>query len=498
MASLKQLTWVCLFLVCFSSCKTKNEDTSTQTNTTTYNDLIQELKTLGISTGNLLVYKNGKIVHQSANGLRSIDPLDSLNLNSQFRLASVSKQFTGMSIMKLKESGKLDYDQKVNTILTDFPYDNITVRHLLHHVSGLEDYERMIHEHWQSQDSTGTETIGNNKIMKVFFERNPKLRFMPGDKYEYSNTGYLMLASIVEKVSGQHFRAFLKENIFDPVGMKNTVLYSYQVAADPAMPNRVFGYNTALNQVDLVSDDYHLVNDVRGDGGIYSTLEDLYKWNLALANHTIIGKEYLDEAFTSGVLNNGEKTGYGFGWGLNSDAGAQEVFHSGGWVGFRTFLFNDLKTKSGLVLLTNNNNENFFDILSGARNILTDKPVVLPKRALHKEMAQKIMAEDIESGIRHYQTKKLDTTMYHISEGAINVLGYQFLAEDHLEEALKIFELNINEHPNSANTYDSYGDALLVKGDSLKALQNFKKCFQMDTTLTYARDKAAKLEAVLK
>ncbi|MBQ0734712.1 serine hydrolase [Aquimarina celericrescens] len=494
MNSYKLLTWACLFSVCLFSCKTKTEDTFT----ITYDDLIHEFKTLGIATGNLLVYKNGQIVHQSSNGLQSIDSAESLDLQSQFRLASVSKQFTGMSIMKLKEAEKLDYDQKVNSILPDFPYDNITIRHLLNHVSGLEDYERMVHEHWQSRDSTETETIGNNKIMKLLYQRNPKLRFEPGDKYEYSNTGYLILASIVEKISGQHFREFLKENIFDPVGMKNTVLYSYQIAPDRNMPNRVFGYNTALNQVDLVSDDYHLVNDVRGDGGIYSTLEDLYKWNLALANHTIIAKEYLDEAFTSGVLNNGEKTDYGFGWQLSKDPGKEEVFHSGSWVGFRTFLLNDLKTKSGLVLLTNNNNDNFFDILNGAANILNNKPVELPKRALHKEMAQKIMAENIESGINYYHAKKLDTVTYQISEKAINALGYQFLGNDHLDEALKIFKLNIEEYPNSANTYDSYADALLIKGDSLKALDNFKKCYQMDTTLMYAKDKAKKLEALLK
>ncbi len=493
MVSLKQLAWACLFAVCSFSCKTSNDN-----NTITYDDLIKEFKTLGIATGNLLVYKNGQIVHQSANGLRSIDPLDSLDVRSQFRLASVSKQFTGMSIMKLKESGKLDYDQKVNSILSDFPYDNISVRHLLHHVSGLEDYERMMHEHWQSNDTTGTETIGNTKIMKLFYERNPKLRFAPGEKYEYSNTGYLVLASIVEKISGQHLREFLKENIFDPIGMNNTVLYSYQVAPDPTMPNRVFGYNTALNQVDFIANDYHLVNDVRGDGGIYSTVEDLFKWNMALVNNTIISKEYLDEAFTSGVLNNGEETGYGFGLQLNSDSSKKEVFHSGGWVGFRTFLLNDLETKSGLVLLTNSNNENFFDILNGATNILTNKPVKLPKRALHKEMAQKIIGENIESGIDHYHAKKLDTVTYNISEDAINVLGYQLLGNDHLEEALKIFELNVKEHSNSANTYDSYGDALLAKGDSLKALNNFKKCYQMDSTLTYAKDKAEKLEAALK
>ena len=126
------------------------------------------------------------------------------------------------------------------------------------------------------------------------------------------------------------------------------------------MPNRVFGYNRALNQVDMVINDYNIVNDVRGDGGIYSTLADLYKWNQALVNNTIIPKSYLDEAWTPGVLNSGESTTYGFGWGIQSKQGAPKIVsHSGGWVGFATFLYNEVDANNGFILLTNNSGENF-------------------------------------------------------------------------------------------------------------------------------------------
>ena len=292
MRSMTQFAIVCFFTACFFCCKTE-----TKTEVNTYNEFVTKLNAKGVATGNILVYENGEIVYKSSNGLRSIDPIDALDLNSQFRLASVSKQFTAMAIMKLKEAGKLEYDQKVNTILLDFPYDTITIRQLLNHVSGLTDYERLIAENFVKEDSTKTYILGNDEILKEFYRVNPALDFQPGEKWEYSNTGYLLLATIVEKISGQHFRTFLKEQITDPVGMTNTTLYKYQINSDPKMPNRVFGYRTALNQTDLLPNDYDIVNDVRGDGGIYSTLEDLYKWNMALVNHTIISKDYLDEAW---------------------------------------------------------------------------------------------------------------------------------------------------------------------------------------------------------
>ncbi|AWV99186.1 serine hydrolase domain-containing protein [Arcticibacterium luteifluviistationis] len=373
MSRLLKLSLFCLFFTCLFSCK------NTKTTSATYAEFVKEMNEKGFSTGNILVYKNGEIIYQNADGIRTIDTKEPLTLNSQFRLASVSKQFTGMAIMKLKEEGKIDYDQTVKSILPAFPYAHITVRHLLNHTSGLTDYERILAENWKPEDTTKTYIFGNDEIIEVFYKANPQLDFPSGERWEYSNTGYLFLASIVEKVSGKHFSNFLEETIFEPLAMNNTVLYKYQVDADQNMPNRVFGYETALNQVDLVPNDYNIVNDVRGDGGIYSTLADLYKWNQALVNNTIIQKSYLDEAWTPGVLNNGEPTKYGFGWFINSESGDPKVVnHSGGWVGFRTFLHNEVDANNGFVLLTNNSAENYDTTLEALFNIMAGRPYVIP------------------------------------------------------------------------------------------------------------------------
>ena len=136
----------------------------------------------------------------------------------------------------------------------------------------------------------------------------------------------MVLASIVEKVSKQHFRDFLKENIFEPIGMSYSTLFNYQESDDFNMPNRVFGYKKRKKE--HMPNDYHLVNDVRGDGGIYSTLNDLYKWNMSLINYKLLPKEYLDEAWSSGTLNNGKKTNYGFGWSLGDKNKPKSVSHS--------------------------------------------------------------------------------------------------------------------------------------------------------------------------
>jgi CubicO group peptidase (beta-lactamase class C family) len=494
MAFLKQITLVCFISACFFSCKKDAK----QSETNPFETYVALLQDRGITTGNILVYQDGEIIYENSNGLRSINPKDSLTLDSQFRLASVSKQFTGMAIMKLKEAGKLDYDQKVNTIITDFPYDNITVRHLLNHVSGLTDYERLIDENWTPEDPNKKHILGNDEIIKEFHSVSPELDFQPGEKWEYSNTGYLYLASIVEKISGQHFNEFAKENIFDPLKMNNTTLYKYQIEADPNMPNRVYGYEIALNQVDLKPNDYNIVNDVRGDGGLYSTLEDLYKWNQALVNHTIIPKSYLEEAWTPAKLNNGDLTDYGFGWFIESKENEPKVVaHSGGWVGFVTYVHNEVDANSGFILLTNNSGDSFGDVYGGISNIMKGKPYDMPKKILVKEVANKILTEDVDKGLAHYHKFKKDTINYSVNEGQVNMLAYRLMNEEHLDDALHVFKLNIDEHPNSANPYDSYGDALLIKGDTINALKNFKRCFELDSTLNFTYDKVIKLEAAL-
>ena len=359
---------VSLIFISFSSCN-QNVSSLRCSQANKYSELISCMKSKGLSTGNILVYEKGEIVFQSSNGLRSIDPIDSLTLNSQFRLASVSKQFTSVAVMKLKQEGKLDYDQKVSSILNDFPHDNITIKHLLQHTSGIADYIKIISQNYVPQNSTKRDILGNNEILDIFYNSNPKLKFQPGEKYEYSNTGYLVLASIVEEVSKQHFREFLKENIFDPLNMNNTLLYSYKEGYDSDMPNRVFGYSLNEDKDGYELNDYHIVNDVRGDGGIYSTINDLFKWNMALLDYKVVPKKLLDEAWRVGTLNNGEDFGYGYGWVIGERTKPKSVFHSGGWVGFVTYLYNEIDTKSGYVILTNDSSRVLVDIINSLNSI---------------------------------------------------------------------------------------------------------------------------------
>ena len=359
---------VSLIFISFSSCN-QNVSSLTCSQANKYSEFISCMKSKGLSTGNILVYEKGEIVFQSSNGLRAIDPIDSLTLNSQFRLASVSKQFTSVAVMKLKQEGKLDYDQKVSSILNDFPHDNITIKHLLQHTSGIADYIKIISQNYVPQNSTKRDILGNNEILDIFYNSNPKLKFQPGEKYEYSNTGYLVLASIVEEVSKQHFREFLKENIFDPLNMNNTLLYRYKEGYDSDIPNRVFGYSLNEEKDGYELNDYHVVNDVRGDGGIYSTINDLFKWNMALLDYKVVPKKLLDEAWRVGTLNNGEDFGYGYGWVIGESSKPKSVFHSGGWVGFVTYLYNEIDTKSGYVILTNDSSRVVVDIINSINSI---------------------------------------------------------------------------------------------------------------------------------
>lgn len=483
-----------IVLIILTSCDQKKNTIKTS-KAEQYEKFVSEMKLRGFNTGNILVYENEEVIFKSSNGLRTINPIDSLTLESQFRIASVSKQFTGVAIMKLKQAGQLDYDQKVSTILTEFPYDNITVRHLLNHTSGLGDDEELIDEHFVPQDSTKRYILGNNEILEVFYRVKPKLYFKPGERFEYSNMGYTILASIVEKISKQHFRDFLKQQIFDPLGMNNTTLYEYQEKEDINMPNRVFGYNKSLNQKDLISVDYQLINDVRGSGGIYSTLNDLFKWNMALINYEVLPKEYMDEAWSWGKLNNGEKYRYGFGWNFPKDKTVPKtVFHAGKWAGFGTYLYNEVDTKSGYIVLTNDDWESFIPITDAIDSIRVGAPYILQKKSMGREMLKRRFSENLDTAIHFYKKNKTNSKLYNIDVYEIQNAGYELMNNNYLEDALQIFQLNIEEYPNLPNTYAAYADAFSIKGDTLKALENYKASLRIDSTFNYSKNRIAVLE----
>ena len=314
----------------------------------------------GKFNGAVLVAKEGKILFDKTYGYTDVERKTRLTNQSSFNLASVSKQFTAMTIMILAEQGKLNYDDPVNRYLPELSYPDITIRHLLHHTSGLEDFEYLADKYWNEN-----KIFANEDLLQIFQKNQPKLAFKPGDKYEYSNTGYIALATIVSRVSGVSFEQFLHDNIFSPLEMTGSA--GFTLLSDPnSIKNRVYGFD-GDESADLIC-----LDGVIGDGNIYSSTSDFLKWDQALYTEKLVSSETLKEAFTPSKLNNGKLINYGFGWRIVENS---KVYHYGKWVGFRTLIERDLKNHSLIVVLSNSSVDGdiFRHIVSTIKSHLIDE-----------------------------------------------------------------------------------------------------------------------------
>lgn len=307
--------------------------------------------------GNVLVAKNGEIIYQKSFGLTNYDTGEKLNDSSLFELASVSKQFTAMGIMMLKEKDKLDFDDDIRKYLPTIPYEGITIRHLLTHTSGLPEYEPLfIAPKWDS-----TKIVFNEDIITMLALHKPAVHFEPGEKWEYSNAAYALLASIIEQASGKPYGEFLAENIFTPLNMTRTRTYNTRRSTREIIPNYAYGfvYSDSLQKFmlpDSLPEYYYVItlDGIEGDGIVNSTTGDLFKWNEALYTDKLIKPTLLEEAYTPVTLNNDSTYHYGFGWGIESSSAGRVVVHSGGWPGYRTSIKRYLDTKDCIIILNNN------------------------------------------------------------------------------------------------------------------------------------------------
>ena len=288
----------------------------------------------------VMVIKDGGIVYSGGFGYANIEERISIDENSTFRLGSVSKQFTAMAIMALADEGKLDYDDLVIGYIPELDkYPGVTIRHLLTHTSGMPDY-------YDTIDTSGGMPTNADMPAEMAAMEGPV--FAPGEQYEYSNPAYEMLPLIVEKVSGQTFAEFMIENVFEPAGMDDSLIYDH---TEPEIANRVWGYEPAPDGFKL--NDYDALNYLDGSGGMYATLEDFLAWDQALYTEDIVSGATLREGFTRYELNNGDEIDYGFGWRLDQHRGHRRIAHGGSWVGFRTSIARYPEEKLAVVVLTN-------------------------------------------------------------------------------------------------------------------------------------------------
>ncbi len=306
----------------------------------------------------LKIIKDGMPVLTKSYGVANIEQKILVKNNTNFRLASFTKQFTAMCAAKLEEQGKINFSQTLTEIFHHFPVygKNITINHLIHHTSGLIDYESLIPD-------TATIQVLDDDVLKMMMELDSTY-FPPGSKYKYSNSAYAVLAKIIEKISGISFAHYLKENIFDPLGMKNTVAYEKGISE---VKNRAFGY--AVKNGEFVFKDQSLTSAVLGDGGIYSSVDDLFKWDQALYTDKLVRFETKQKIFTSGVLTDNTQTGYGFGWRLDEFKGHQRQHHTGSTCGFTTIIQRYPEDNFTIIILTNRNKPMLNEIADGIADL---------------------------------------------------------------------------------------------------------------------------------
>ena len=279
------------------------------------------------------VIRDGKLVHSKGYGLADIDTGIAIRPDTPFYLASVSKQITAMAVMILVERGKLSYDTRLVDYFSEAPvhWRTITIDHLLTHRSGIPDWFRLM----GPRDRSG---FTNDDVFDLLLQ-NAALEFTPGEQFKYSNSGYVLLAMLIESVSGQPFHVFVKENIFDPLGMTDSLVYDQ---TRPDVPGRARGYRHTNDG--FVLDDYDLLTT--GAGGMFSTAEDLFKWDQALYTDDLVGHATIERAFTG-------TPHYGYGWFIDEYEGMKRLSHGGGLAGFRTYIVRIPDAKFSVIVLSN-------------------------------------------------------------------------------------------------------------------------------------------------
>lgn len=328
--------------------------------------------------GVVLYAEGGRVIYKKAFGWRNLTrKKDPLCIDDQFQLASVSKMFTAEAIMLLYAQGKLDYDDDITKYLHDFPYRGITVRELLTHRSGLSRYETLADEHWPDRGVYFT----NRDIIRLYRQYHPTPYYPPDTRFHYTNVNYALLANIVEQISGMRFDEFMAANVFAPLNMiRSYIYYTGNGAVSTYVDTEVQGHNLLKKGARRVQDDY--LNGVVGDKMMYSTVDDLYQFHLALEYGLLLPDSIQQEAFKPGSQEWKKGENYGFGWRLNQKhPGA--VFHFGWWKGYRSFFIRDLEKGRVLIVLTNTSSS---AVSEPIWEFINDLSVQLPEASVNKNL----------------------------------------------------------------------------------------------------------------
>jgi len=427
----------------------------------------------GQFNGSVLVAEDGNIIYKKGFGMANMEWGIPNQPNTKFRLASVTKQFTAMLIVQLAAENKLKLDVPISTYLPDYPKKNgdiITIHQLLTHTSGIPNFTS-----FSNYRQIMGEPHSPEELVNMFADST--LEFTPGDRFAYSNSGYVLLGYTIEKITGESYEQVLQSKIFTPLKMNNSGYDHNNIV----IKNRASGYNRAGTTFQHAN--YLDMSIPFSAGGIYSTVEDLYLWDQALYGEKLLPAKYRDLLFVNHIPA-GENY-YGYGWELgkmtvgSTDEQLSTISHSGSINGFGTLITRIPSERSSIILLNNTGDAPLQEMTVAITGILHNKPYNLPKKSIAYSLLKSIEKDGLQSALSSYNEIKTSPD-YKLNESEMNMAGYQLLQSGKTKEAAAVFKLNAEAYPNSFNTYDSYGEALLAIGDTINAIENYKKSVQLN------------------
>lgn len=436
--------------------------------------------------GAVLVAENGKVIYKGAHGLANMEWNIPNTPDTKFRLGSITKQFTAAVTLQLVEQGKIKLDAKISDYLPDYRKDTgdkVTIHHLLTHTSGIPSFT--------GQPGFAENVSRNPYKVDEFVKKyaSGDLEFEPGSKYSYNNSGYFLLGAIVERVTGKPYEQVLKEQIFDPAGMKNTG-YDHH---GTIIPKRASGYSkTPENYTNAV---YLDMSIPYAAGSLYSTVEDLYLWDQTLYTDKLLSAQ------SKGLMYKPFLENYAYGWVVmnasfkQNDQPVQVIRHGGGINGFSTTIVRFPKEKSLIVMLDNTGSDYLDRLSESIAKILYNQPYEPPKISIVSVLEKTITEKGIEAGIAQYRDLKAkQAATYDFSEPELNQLGYLLLRSGKAREAIEIFKLNVEAYPQGFNTYDSLAEAYMTINDRDLAIKNYRKSLDLNPNNTNATEILKRLE----
>jgi CubicO group peptidase (beta-lactamase class C family) len=449
-------------------------DAVSQTKAEQIDQLLKRYAEYGEFNGSALVAEQGKPIYRKGFGMANME-WDIPNApNTKHRLGSITKQFTATLILQLAEQGKLKLDVPITAYLPDYPKangDQITIHHLLTHTSGIPNYTSFPNFY----KDLSKKYYSPADFVKQFCEL--PLEFKPGEKWNYSNSGYFLLGYIIEKVTGKTYEACLQENIFIPLHMNDSGFDHFE----KILKNRAAAYEKEADG--YVNAQYLDMNLPYAAGSIYSTVEDLFLWNEALYSEKLLTKKSLDLMFANHFAVGRDY--YGYGWFVSETADVKPgakiniTQHGGGINGFNTIISRITTDRNCVILLNNTGHAPLEEMNRAIQNILYGKPYEMPKKSIAKTVLATMNSKGLAAGMTQFrEIKKSD--IYKLEESEVNLAGYQLLQSGKVAEAIEMFKINAEAFPKSGNVYDSLGEAYLKNGNKELAIVNYKKSVALD------------------